>query len=51
MQKREYKVIEGRSLYEGELNKLGEEGWELVAVVIDAAFSPQFHTVLKRKKS
>jgi hypothetical protein len=50
MPKWEYKEISGTSL-ERELNKLGEEGWELVAVVIDAEFLPRFHAFLKREKS
>jgi hypothetical protein len=36
MQKWEYKVISGYSS-ESELNKLGEQGWELVAVVAGGA--------------
>ncbi len=35
MHKREYKIIE-KSVSESQLNELGKDGWELVAVVLKA---------------
>ena len=43
MQKWEYKIVYGPD--ETEVNKLGEQGWELVG------FDPSFHAYFKRPKS
>ena len=46
MQKWEYKVIKGSSTNEDELNRLGQEGWELVTAALGADSS--FRLYLKR---
>ena len=48
MQKWEYKVV-GHTLSEGELNRLGDEGWELV--IVAGAGSVNCTMIFKRPKS
>ena len=53
MQKWEYKVVYGPR--ESELNKLGDEGWELVSVVADTSgdaysTSSSIYAYLKRPR-
>jgi len=50
MQKWEYKVLNG-GLSEDELNKLGAEGWELIAVTGTGTQYYEIRTYLKRRLS
>ena len=50
MQRWEYKLVHGRRLEEKAVNALGDDGWELVAVVQNMTFDSQiiYSFVFKR---